>query len=95
MHDIFNVFFESPFSIFELVSNSVYGWRLKRGTEQVAERRNEGTEQLQIVEEPVMNGTRVQRGTELMNNLLVGLKRGTDLAARSKTRNGKLLVWNG
>ena len=32
-------------------------WRLKRGTEQVAERRNEGTEQLQIVEEPVMNGT--------------------------------------
>ena len=34
-------------------------WRLKRGTEQVAERRNEGTEQLQIVEEPVMNGTRV------------------------------------
>ena len=37
-------------------------WRLKRGTEQVAERRNEATEQLQIVEEPVMNGTRVQRG---------------------------------
>ena len=34
-------------------------WRLKRGTEQVAERRNEGTEQLQIVEEPVMNGIRV------------------------------------
>ena len=28
-----------------------------------------GTEQLQIVEEPVMNGTRVQRETELMNNL--------------------------
>ena len=37
----------------------LYWWRLKRGTEQVAERRNEGTEQLQIVEEPVMNGTRV------------------------------------
>ena len=61
----------------------MYGgwWRLKRGTEQVAERRNGGTEQLQIVEEPVMNGTRVQRGTELMNNLLVGLKRGTDFSS--------------
>ena len=46
-------------------------WRLKRGTEQVAERRNEATEQLQIVEEPVMNGTRVQRGTEMMNYLSV------------------------
>ena len=46
----------------------------------MAERRNEGTEQLQIVEEPVMNGTRVQRGTEMMNNLSVGLKRGTDIS---------------
>ena len=42
--------------------------------ETVAERRNEGTEQLQIVEESTMNGT---SGTELMNNLSVGLKRGT------------------
>ena len=56
-------------------------WRLKCGTEQVAEWRNEGTEQLQIVEEPVMNGTRVQRGTEMMNNLSVGLKRGTDFSS--------------
>ena len=43
----------------EALADKVYtqtgGWRLKRGTEQVAERRNEGTEQLQIVEEPVMN----------------------------------------
>ena len=52
--------------------------RLKRGTEQVTERRNEGMEQLQIVEEPVMNGT---SGTELMNNLSVGLKRGTDISS--------------
>ena len=44
----------------------------------MAERRNEGTEQLQIVEEPVMNGT---SGTELMNNLSVGLKRGTDISS--------------
>ena len=56
-------------------------WRLKRGTEQVTERRNEGTEQLQIVEEPVMNGTRMQHGTEMMNNLSVGLKRGTDFSS--------------
>ena len=47
----------------------------------MAERRNKGTEQLQIVEEPVMNGTRVQRGTEMMNNLSVGLKRGTDISS--------------
>ena len=47
----------------------------------MAERRNEGTEQLQIVEEPVMNGTWVQRGTEMMNNLSVGLKRGTDISS--------------
>ena len=52
-----------------------------RGTEQMAEWRNEGTEQLQIVEEPVMNRTRVQSGTEMINNLSVGLKCGTDISS--------------
>ena len=44
----------------------------------MAEWRNEGTEQLQIVEEPVMNRT---SEAELMNNLSVGLKRGTDMSS--------------
>ena len=63
------------FVLLTVVKLTCHGWRLKRGTEQVAERRNEVTEQLQIVEEPVMNG---QRGTEMMNNFI----------SRTKTQNG-------
>ena len=47
---------------------------------------------MEQLEEPVMNGTRVQRGTEMMNNLSVGLKRGTDFNSAARLKHGTVVA---